>query len=169
MERLPSYGPCFFCGRRNPQGIKLEVFAEGEEVWSEFQLSETFTGYEGRIHGGMLAGVLDEVMWWAVAWRTGRACLTVEMTVRYKRPTPVKRRYRARARAVEVSSKIAIAEGEIEDLAEGRVCSTAKGRYYLLSGRSNQEALALLDYTACSPAVRARFLQEVEEPTTEAH
>lgn len=169
MLRLPSYSGCFFCGKGNPIGVKLDLYVDGGEVKASFNLPDLYEGYKGMIHGGILSGVLDEVMWWAVAWRTGRACLTVEMTVRYKRPTPVKRRYRARARAVEVSSKIAMAEGEIEDLTEGKVCSTAKGRYYLLSGRSNQEALALLDYTACSPAVRARFLQEVEEPTTEAH
>ena len=168
VERLPSYGRCFLCGQRNPQGVKLALYVDGDRVSADFRLSEVFIGYEGLIHGGMLAGVLDEVMWWAVAWGTGRACLTVEMTVRYKRPAPIGRSYRAVAWVTKATSRVVEAEAEIWDLEQDALCTTARGRYYLLSGEKNREALAMLDYTECSPQVRYRFLKEVEEPRGEA-
>lgn len=158
MERLPGYGRCFLCGQSNPKGLKLILYVEGEEVFTEFQLSEAFIGYEGLIHGGMLAGVLDEVMWWAVAWATGRACLTVEMTVKYRRPAPVDRPYRATAKVLKAASRMAEGEAEIRDLEEGQLVTSATGRYYLLSGDRNKEVLSLLDYSLCSPKVRKRFM-----------
>lgn len=159
MERLPSYGRCFLCGRENPKGLRLELFAEGEEVFTEFKLEEAFIGYEGIVHGGVLAGILDEVMWWAVAWHTGRASLTTELQVRYSRPAPIGHSFRAKGRIVRSNQRIVETEGEILDLETGEICTLGSGRYYLLKGDRNREALLLLDYRSCSEEVKRRFLE----------
>jgi len=159
MERLPSYGRCFLCGKGNPRGIGLELFLDGEEVVAQFRLDEAFIGYEGIVHGGVLAGILDEVMWWAATWHSGRACLTTDMTVQYKKPAPIGHPFRAIGRVKASNSRLVETEGEIWDLQEGHICTLAQGRYYLLRGERNREALKLLDYSQCSEEVKRRFLE----------
>lgn len=162
MERLPSYGRCFLCGLENPRGLRLVLFAEGEEVLTEFKLEEAFIGYEGIAHGGVLAGILDEVMWWAVAWHTGRASFTTELLVRYRRPALIGHTFRAKGRILRFNQRIVETEGEILDLETGEVCTSGSGRYYLLKGDRNREALLLLDYRACSEEVKRKFLEAKE-------
>ncbi|MBW2039224.1 MAG: PaaI family thioesterase [Deltaproteobacteria bacterium] len=157
MEKVPSYRPCFFCGRENPHGFQLEFFAEGEEIRGEFQVPERYCGYQGLIHGGIICGVLDEVMWWAVSWQRSCACLTVEMTVRYQSPTPIDRRYRASAKVVRGKNRMMEVVSEIKDLTSGKVCVTGKGKYYLLARDRNRDALASMDFSACSPQTRSRY------------
>ncbi|RLA84401.1 MAG: PaaI family thioesterase [Deltaproteobacteria bacterium] len=158
MERLPSYGRCFLCGGGNPKGLRLKLFLEGDLVVTEFRLEEAFIGYEGIIHGGILAGILDEVMWWAAAWHSGRACFTTDMTVRYKKPALLEHPFRAIGKVTRIGPRLIETEGEIRDLEAGHVCTVATGRYFLLRGERNREALKLLDYTECSERVRKRFL-----------
>jgi len=157
MEKLPSYGPCFMCGKENPCGLQLELFAEGEEVVVDFQVPEHYCGYQGLIHGGILSGVLDEVMWWAASWRCSCACLTVEMTVRYKSPAPIDRRYRATAKVSKDKNKVIEVVGEIKDLEKGNVCVTGQGKYFLLRGEKNREVLVFMDFSDCSEQTRSRY------------
>jgi len=158
MFRLPSYSGCFFCGKGNPIGVKLDIYVDGGEVKASFTLPDLYEGYKGMIHGGILSGVLDEVMWWAASWEGRRASLTVEMRVRYLKPAPTKEQYLAVARVTSPSQRIISTEGEIRRLDGGEVCVVAEGRYYLLSGERNEESLRRLDYSLCPPEVRERFL-----------
>jgi len=157
MERLPSYGPCFFCGQANPAGVQLKIYLVNGEIRSQFQLREEFVGYKGMIHGGIIAGILDEVMWWAASWQEGRACLTVEMKINYLRPTPIGRSYLAVAQVLEVASPRVITKGEIREPEGDRVYASSQGVYHLLSGRRNEEALRLVDFSLCSPEIRQRY------------
>ncbi len=134
------------------------MFLEGDLVVTEFRLEEAFVGYEGIIHGGILAGILDEVMWWAAAWHSRRACFTTDMTVRYKKPALLEHSFRAVGKVTRIDSRLIETEGEIQDLKEGHICTTATGRYFPLRGERNREALKLLDYSGCSERVKERFL-----------
>ncbi|UCC66585.1 MAG: PaaI family thioesterase [Deltaproteobacteria bacterium] len=157
MEKIPSYKPCFFCGKENPYGLQLNLFAEGEEIRSEFQVAERYCGLQGFIHGAILFGVLDEVMWWAASWQQSSACLTVEMTVRYRRPAPIDRRYQASARVAEDRNRVIKVVGEIKELTSMEICVTGKGKYYLLTGERNREIISSMDFSRCSPQTRSKY------------
>ena len=157
MLRLPSYSGCFFCGKGNPIGVKLDLYVDGGEVKASFNLPDLYEGYKGMIHGGIIAGILDEVMWWAASWQEGRACLTVEMKINYLRPTPIGRSYLAVAQVLEVASPRVITKGEIREPEGDRVYASSQGVYHLLSGRRNEEALRLVDFSLCSPEIRQRY------------
>jgi len=159
MERLPGYGKCFMCGRGNPRGLRLELFVEGDLVITEFKLEEFLIGYEGIIHGGVQAGILDEVMWWASSWGSGRATYTADMSIRYKRPAPIDHRFRAIGKIIRMDNRFVYTEGEILDLEDQKVCTTASGRYYILSEEKSRELFRLLDYINCSEYVKTRYLQ----------
>ncbi len=41
-------------------------------------------GFEGIVHGGAIATVLDEAMVWAASWHGKRFCVCGEMSVRFR-------------------------------------------------------------------------------------
>jgi len=55
---------CLVCGRENPQGLHLHLDVDEETgvVRCEFTPLGTHIGFEGVVHGGILATVLDEAM-----------------------------------------------------------------------------------------------------------
>jgi uncharacterized protein (TIGR00369 family) len=159
MERLPGYGRCFMCGRVNPRGLRLELFVDGDLVITEFKLEDFLIGYEGIVHGGVQAGILDEVMWWASSWGSQRATYTADMTIRYKKPALIDHRFRAIGKVTGMDHRFVYTEGEIVDLEDQKVCTTASARYYILSEEKSRELFRLLDYSNCSEEVKKRYLK----------
>jgi hypothetical protein len=84
-HRLASilHRDCFACGGLNAHGLKLhfEVDANGvaSAVW---QPSGEFLSYADRVHGGIIATLLDSSMVHAL-FAQGVAGVTAELTIRY--------------------------------------------------------------------------------------
>jgi uncharacterized protein (TIGR00369 family) len=92
MRKQPSSRMCFVCGRQNPLGLKLEFEedAGSGQVRADLTVPETFQGYPGVVHGGIVAAVLDETAGRAVLMggTDDELMATLRLTVRYRRPTP---------------------------------------------------------------------------------
>lgn len=59
---------CFACGPDHPHGLKLRLRADGHgSVMANWIPRKEWEGYQGIIHGGVVATVLDEAMCKAVA------------------------------------------------------------------------------------------------------
>ena len=76
---LPSHGPgCYGCGADNPSGFRLVARAdEGQAVVAELTFDDRHLGAPGLVHGGAIAGVIDDLYGMAlvrepVARRHGR-------------------------------------------------------------------------------------------------
>ncbi len=87
---------CFVCGPDNPSGLRLVFRPEGEAVVAEFVPREEHVGWEGIVHGGILAAVLDDAMG-NVFYLRGYQALTARMEVRFRRPVRPGDRLRVRA------------------------------------------------------------------------
>ena len=116
MEEDANPG-CFACGAANPIGLGLVFSRVGEEVWAEFTPTPWHQGYEGLIHGGIIATLLDEAMAHALLAQ-GIQGVTARLAVRFIAPlaTGVRVRVRGwieanRRRLVEARSEIIPAEG----------------------------------------------------------
>ena len=74
---------CFACGAANPTGLGLryEVTAAGIAT-ARWEPTAIFRSYEDRIHGGVLATLLDGAMVHAL-FASGVVGVTAEMTLRY--------------------------------------------------------------------------------------
>jgi uncharacterized protein (TIGR00369 family) len=88
------------------------------------------------MHGGVISGILDEVM--ARCLSVGAAALqptlwgvSVELTVRYHQPVLLGVELRARGRITEENRRLFEASGEIY-LPDGRVAASATGKYVKL-------------------------------------
>ena len=75
---------CFVCGPENPIGLRLRFAPHGEGIRAEFMPSELHVGYEGLVHGGILAALIDDAM--ANVWfLRGQEAVTAKIEVRFRR------------------------------------------------------------------------------------
>ena len=160
METLPSYKTCFVCGKENRHGLRLQFFADQHSVRGIFRPRDFLCGYPGIVHGGILASVADEVMWWAASWKKASSCVTVELNVKYLKPAPTDGEYELTAQVKNEKKRIVEVEGEVRDKG-GQIYAAAWGKYLIFTGEKNRETIPLQDFTGCGEAVKRRYLKEV--------
>ena len=118
---------CFACGRANPKGLHLTFRFEGDEYVCDFTPAREYQGWTDILHGGIVSTVMDEVMT-RLLWERGISAMTVELTIRLKRPAPVGRPMTARARLVSQRKRLYETEAELT-LEDGTVAATATGKF----------------------------------------
>jgi uncharacterized protein (TIGR00369 family) len=111
--RLTDDGRCFGCGPHNPVGLKLTFAWDGDTCVTRWTPLPEHQGWADRVHGGLLALVLDEVLSRAALERHGRHWVTAELTTRLKRPALVGHSLWAGARVVAVRPRLIVCEGDI--------------------------------------------------------
>lgn len=79
---------CFACGSENKDGLNVQWVVEGKTTHTEFIPPVKFQGWQGLVHGGIIATLLDEAMT-RLAWIVCGGALTAEMTVRYLQPAKI--------------------------------------------------------------------------------
>ena len=80
---------CLVCSGSNPYGLAL-AFESGEngKLKATFHPNAGLEGYEGLLHGGMTASLLDGIMTNCL-FAHGIAALTAELRVRYREPVAI--------------------------------------------------------------------------------
>jgi len=127
-ERLLTYDDRPFSGRSSPWGLDMDVHRRGDEIEARVTLGPAHEGAPGRTHGGIVAGLFDDVFGFVLDILQQPA-FTGELTIRYVAPTPLGRRLACRGRLRErVGRKIYI-EGELVDPdgADGAEVVVARG------------------------------------------
>src|ERR1700733_15407 len=83
---LPHTPNCLVCGQSNPHGLHLSLHVDPATgiVTTTFTPTKDHIGFEGIIHGGIIATVLDEAMVWAATWSGKGFCVCAELTTRFK-------------------------------------------------------------------------------------
>ncbi len=106
---------CFVCGVDNPAGlqIQLDVDVENGAASSRVVLDQRFQGWQGVIHGGILATLLDEVAIYACRGQ-GEQFVTAEINVRYRKPVPVGSTIELKGQIVENRRKLYKVQSRIE-------------------------------------------------------
>ena len=146
FERPPEGSPigtfpdCVVSGDANPMGLDVQFFREGDEAVSHCVLGPAFEGAPNRAHGGVVAAVFDDLMGFVLTIHESPA-YTAELTVRYKRPTPVGEPIEFRARLVDRRSRRLHIEAEAVDRA-GTKIATAEGLFITIprEGFGSREA-----------------------------
>jgi acyl-coenzyme A thioesterase PaaI-like protein len=114
-------------GRANPLAPPMWVKAlPDNSVVSEITMGVIHEGPAGALHGGWVASLLDQLLGAAntVAHQGG---MTAELTIRYRRATPVGVPLTLRARTDSSDGRRIYASGEI--VADGVVTAEAKGLF----------------------------------------
>jgi acyl-coenzyme A thioesterase PaaI-like protein len=128
MKKLPDHGVCYVCGSSNPHGMGIHWYSDDENtIYSEFVLDLSQQGPPGYAHGGASAAILDEAMGAAV-WRSGFNAAVVNLEIKYKKPLPLGKQLRLKARFSEQKDRKIYAIGEIR-LPDDTIAVSGTGIY----------------------------------------
>lgn len=121
---------CIICGMDNPAGLKAQFYnMEDGSVITPFRFREEHQSYPGRVHGGMIAAMLDELglrSCWTESEETWG--VTTSIRVKYRKPVPYDADLFARGKIERETSRFVIVKPEILD-ACGNVLASAEVRY----------------------------------------
>ena len=156
QDLLPTYRDCLFCGPEHAFGLKLKLRHADGAVVTEFAVARSFQGYEETVHGGIVSGILDEVMWWAVTLGARQIAMTRKIEVEFLRPMRCEAVHTARGRLAEARHRAFHASGEIED-DSGRVIARGRGLFMPAKTVSGAELARKLDLTRLSPEMAGIF------------
>jgi acyl-coenzyme A thioesterase PaaI-like protein len=111
---VESYDDRPFSGNASPWGLDLEVHRIGEEIEASVTLRAAHEGAPGRAHGGIIAGLFDDVFGFVLG-TVGQPAFTGELKVRYLAPTPLHRPLLCRGRLAQREGRKLLIEGELVD------------------------------------------------------
>jgi acyl-coenzyme A thioesterase PaaI-like protein len=115
--------------------VSAQIAAHPIEILARFTGQEIHQGYPGRMHGGIITGILDETIGRAINIGEGEHPttwgVTAELTVRFRKPVPLGVELTARGRITRDIHHVFEGEGELY-LPDGTVAASAHGKYVRL-------------------------------------
>lgn len=134
---LASHHHCMACGSSNPQSLGLR-FQQDRDGWVSARWcgDENCQGYENRVHGGLLAMLLDAAMVHALFMR-GVSAVTAELHIRYQHAIPASSEVMIQGRVVSQRQQLSICEAEL--IAGGRRAVRATAKFMRLADTQTEE------------------------------
>lgn len=124
---------CVICGLDNPFGVRAPFYnMEDGSVMTAFQFREEHQSYPGRVHGGLIAAMLDELglrACWCQSEDTWGVTTSIE--VKYRKPVPYAVPLFGRSRVERESSRFLRVSAAILNTA-GEVLAQAEVNYIKL-------------------------------------
>ena len=127
MEESKEYTFCFGCGKDNPIGLKLDMRVTGGLAYADFVPRPEHQSYDDRMHGGLLATLLDEVMGNHVFKISGTPAYTADLHVRFKDSVRIGEPIHIESRFVSRRGRLYIMTGAVTDN-EGNTAVTAEAK-----------------------------------------
>ncbi|MDQ1432883.1 MAG: hypothetical protein QOF40_3485 [Actinomycetota bacterium] len=104
MAHLRHVRGCFGCSTTNAASLGIALAPGPDGAEGRVRFGAEYEGAPGLVHGGLLATFADEVMGFAPRGDND-VRVTAEMTIRYRRPTPVDTELVCRATAGPVTGR----------------------------------------------------------------
>ncbi len=122
-SRLENDGHCFGCGPKNPIGLHLAFRRDGETYRAEWTPAREHGGWAGRVHGGLLALVLDEALSRPALETYGLHWVTAELTTRLLAPAPLGETLEITAWITEARPRRIVCAGEVRSQCGGLIAA----------------------------------------------
>ena len=112
--KIGYYGYCWICGEKNPDGLQLkfDLNKTTKTLQTSFIPTETYQGYDGIVHGGILSALLDEAMA-KLAFELGYNAVTAMLNVRFKSLAKVKEKLTIRGKITQANRWLVFAKATI--------------------------------------------------------
>ena len=123
--RRQAHPKCFVCSQEpDVLGVKFQQSTAGG-VEAVFDCRAQFEGYPDKLHGGIIAALLDGAMTNCI-FAVGETALTAEMVVRYKQPVLIGEPAVIRGWIETCSRRLCHTEAALSQGGEVKVTATAK-------------------------------------------
>lgn len=109
---------CFICGMDNPIGMKAQFYnMEDGSVMTPFICRKEYQSFPGRVHGGIVATMMDELGFRAMWAKESDQIfgVTMSLTVKYRRPVPYDELIIGKGMVVESTPRYLVIKAEIFD------------------------------------------------------
>lgn len=112
--KIGYYGYCWICGEKNPDGLQLkfDLNKTAKTLQTSFIPTETYQGYDGIVHGGILSALLDEAMA-KLTFELGYNAVTAMLNVRFKSLAKVKEKLTIRGKITQANRRLVLAKATI--------------------------------------------------------
>ena len=138
QERYAPEGRCFGCGPANAKGLRIRSFpsdVDNDEVVADWTPSPHHEAFDGVLNGGIIGTLLDCHSNWTATNHLMRqrgadrppTTVTVDYSVRMRRPTPSSGPVHLAARVVESGDDRATVEATLA--AGGEVTAMCRGTF----------------------------------------
>lgn len=101
-----------YMGLANPLAPPMTLWVDGEIVRGKVTYGWAYQGPPGHLHGGCIAALFDEVLG-LVQSLSGRPGMTGTLTVRYRKPVPLRTELRIEGRVTRVEGRRIFTEGRL--------------------------------------------------------
>ncbi len=127
-RELVNDGYCFGCGPENPIGLGLTFHWDGEVYTSVWTPQKEHQGWADRVHGGLLALVLDEALSRAALEKYGLHWVTAELTTRLYAPAAISEPLRVKAQIASVRPRLIVCTGEVRTEASSQLIASGTAK-----------------------------------------
>ena len=130
--RAQAHSNCVVCSPSNGRSLCLKFAASNDGgVQAGFDCDESFEGYPGMLHGGVITSLLDGAMTNCMFAR-GTPAMTAELTVRFRHPVIVDRAANVRAWVERSSPPLHVLKAVV--LQDEQLKATAVGKFMEQAG-----------------------------------
>ncbi|HKL52598.1 MAG TPA: PaaI family thioesterase [Wenzhouxiangellaceae bacterium] len=135
QETFAPRNACFGCGPANEKGLRIRSIPEGDHVVCHWTPEPHHEAFPGVLNGGIIGAILDCHCNWTAAWHlmttrgmdTPPCTVTMEFTVKLRRPTPSDTELKLIARPLQVDGEVVTVESEL--YANDKLCDLCTGRF----------------------------------------
>jgi uncharacterized protein (TIGR00369 family) len=164
---LPAYGQSFFLSPKRKDGLQLTMMYEDSCVYTDFFVDRRFEGYTNVVHGGMIFGVLDVILWYVILMETKKMAMTRKVEMEFFKPIMCGAHYRARGKFIRIEKKDIHASAWVED-EHGEVYSRVNAIFREAKEIDMAAILERLDFSITAPEVKEFFLSLAKEGVSPA-
>ncbi|MDY2902849.1 MAG: PaaI family thioesterase [Bacilli bacterium] len=124
---------CLICGLENESGVKAPFYEmEDKTVVTIFEYKEIHQSYPGRVHGGMISCLLDELVGRAIWIEEPHVWgVTMTLNVKFRKPVPYNTKIKGVGRIINSKPRHFEGTGEIYDM-DGNLLASAEACYMKL-------------------------------------
>ena len=124
--RAEAHPFCLVCGQSNPLGLGVKFTCEEDgTVSATFLGHPALEGFQGFLHGGVVASLLEGAMTNCLFAR-GCVAVTMDLNVRYLKPVVIGEEMVIRARVTSATPGLYLLEAELRQAGCLKAAATAK-------------------------------------------
>lgn len=126
---------CAICGMDNKYGVHAQFYnMEDGSVMTKFKYREEHQSYPGRVHGGLITAMLDEMglrALWAKEGSEEKLGVTMSLDTKYRKPVPYDEEIIGKGIVIKENNKFFVVDSKIMDL-QGNVLANGTIKYIKL-------------------------------------
>ena len=126
---------CAICGMDNDYGVHAQFYnMEDGSVMTKFKYRQEHQSYPGRVHGGLITAMLDEMglrALWAKEGSEEKFGVTMSLDTKYRKPVSYDEEIIGKGIVIKENNKFFVVDSKIMDL-QGNVLANGTIKYIKL-------------------------------------